>query len=300
MSADTELGTRVALKNILFLTDFSEPSQTALPFALALAREYGAVIHALHILLPEPYSYATPETTAAALDAQEDTAREEMQRVDAELSGLPHQVTLVRGVSVWEQVEQAIRDTDADVIVLGTHGRTGAQRLLLGSVAEEIFRHSEVPVMTIGPGVRKGMHSGARFRRVLFPTDFSAESLAGAPYAISLAQENEARLTLLHVVPAPKRESETALAAAAVSVAMHRLHDMVPPEAELWCRPETVVEFGEAAEQILRTAVARDADLIVLGVRSAKGHETGAAHFGRAIAHTVVAAASCPVLTVRG
>ena len=104
-------------------------------------------------------------------------------------------------------MRHAIEADDVDLIVLGTHGRTGAEKLLLGSVAEEIFRRSPVPVLTIGPGVRSSTHNAGRFRRVLFATDLSPESLAAAPYAITLAQENQARLALLLVMRKPDSPS---------------------------------------------------------------------------------------------
>jgi nucleotide-binding universal stress UspA family protein len=295
-----ETGTRLTLKNILFLTDFSEPSEAALPFAVAIAREYGATIHALHVLTPAAYSNSRPEVCFVAMEAEEETAQSEIERVDARLTGLAHESMVVRGFSVWPTLEQAMENSSADLIVLGTHGRTGAQKFLLGSVAEEIFRRSSVPVLTIGPHVHSGAHNGAKFHRVLFATDFTPESLAAAPYAVSLAQENKARLLLLHVVRDHEQRKEEALGESSVANIMYKLDDLVRNEAELWCRPETVVEFGDPAERILGAAKERGADLIVLGVRGAAGHLGAATHLGRTTAHKVVAHAGCPVLTVRG
>src|ERR1700741_572820 len=273
-----ETGTRIAIKNVLFLTDFSEPSEVALPFALAIARGYGATIHALHVLTPAPYAYVGPDTIPLAIEAQEESAKLEMQRVDAQLTGVPHDVNVVHGLGVWPIVEQQIADQQADMIVLGTHGRTGAQRLLLGSVAEEILRQARIPVMTIGPEVPWAVHNGARFHRVLFATDFTPESLAATPYALSFAQENQAGLTLLRVVRLRDPEVERHPVGPSVANIMHELHELVPRDAELWCRPETVVEFGEPSERILHVAAERRADLIVLGVRSAAGHVSAATH----------------------
>lgn len=293
-------GARIALKSILYLTDFSEPSQAALPFALAIGREFGATIHALHVLTPTPLICAVPETTAVAIEAQEEFAEAEMQRVETQLEGLPHEAVIMRGFGVWPALEQAIADSHANLLVIGTHGRTGAQKLLMGSVAEEIFRRSPVPVLTIGPWARRELHNAAHFHRVLYATDFSTESLAAAPYAISLAQENEARLILLHVVHDHGHEIESPQNVASVANLMYELHEIVPKDAELWCRPEGVVEYGEPAARILEAAKQRNADLIVLGVRDAGGHLGAATHLERAVAHKVVAHAKCPVLTVRG
>jgi nucleotide-binding universal stress UspA family protein len=295
-----ETGTRLALKNILFLTDFSEPSELAIPFAIAIAREYEAKVHALHVLTPVPLAYATPESAAAAIEGFEEGAQAAMQRVDSQLVGVPHETLLVRSESVWSSVEKLLSDRPMDLVILGTHGRTGAMKLLLGSVAEEIFRGASVPVLTIGPSVRKGVHNGGRFHRVLFPTDFTPEAEAAAPYAISMAQENEARLLLLHVMRYPDPKGTGTPAQDSVANVMFQLYELVPPAAELWCRPEATVRYGNPSERILEVATEQDADLIVLGVRDAAGRIGAATHLERTTAHKVVAHAACPVLTVRG
>ena len=298
--ANVAVGARITLKNVLYLTDFSEPSEVALPFAISIAREYGAKVHAFHVLIPAVYTYMTPEMVEAALENQDEIARESMQRVESQLAGLPHESVIERGTGIWPGLERAIKDYAIDLIVLGTHGRTGAQKLLLGSVAEEVFRRSPVPVLTIGPAERSGAHKAAKFRHVLFATDFTAESLAAAPYAVSMAQENNARLILLHVMEESGIRPTDQAAEDAKSNAAYQLHEIVPATAELWCRPEAVVIFGNSAEQILKTAKERDADLIILGVRDARGRIGAATHLERTTAHKVVVHATCPVLTVRG
>jgi nucleotide-binding universal stress UspA family protein len=297
-TAGTE--TRLALRSILFLTDFSEPSEVALPFAMAISREYGAKVHVLHVMIPTAYAYSTPESTAAAIDAQAEYAECEMARVTAQLAGLPRETMIEYGTGLWPTVEQAIGECEADIVVLGTHGRTGAQKLLMGSVAEEIFRLSRVPVLTVGPGVRSGAHNSARFHSVLLATDFSPESVAAAPYAISLAQENQARLFLLHVIANHKKRKGTISGELSVGNVMYHLNEMVAKDVELWCRPEAVIDYGQAAERILANAGTYAADLIVLGVRGAAGRLETTTHLSRSTAHLVVAHATCPVLTVRG
>jgi nucleotide-binding universal stress UspA family protein len=291
-------GTRIAIDNILYLTDFSQPSEAALPFAISIAREYGAKIHAFHVLIPAVYTYTTPETDTTAVETQEDEAEANMRRVNAQLSGLPHESVIERNSGVWPALDAAVKESAIDLIIVGTHGRTGAKRLLMGSVAEEIFRRSHAPVLTIGPSEKHGVHRGGRFHHVLFATDFSKESLAAAPYALSMAQENEARLTLLHVMKQPEALDKTV--EDRISSAMFRLRGIVPASAEDWCRPDAVVRFGTPADQILNVARETDADLIVLGVRGRKGVPWAATHIERVTAHKVVAHALCPVLTVRG
>jgi len=290
---------RITVKNILFLTDFSDPSEAALPLACATAREYGATVHALHVLMPHSYMYTAPDTTEAAIEALEESAQADMQRVESKLAGVTHEVRVTRGTEVWAPVEEAITNCHADLLILGTHGRTGAQKMILGSVAEEVFRRSIVPVLTVGPRAREGMHGAARFHRVLHATDFSPEARAAAPYAVSLAQENQAHLVLLHVMDGRRSHNSPPGAGMSIAVAMHELLELVPSDAELWCRPEPVVQYGQVAERILEESKGRHADLIVLGVRGAAGHLRAATHFRRSVAYQVVANARCPVLTVR-
>jgi nucleotide-binding universal stress UspA family protein len=136
-------------------------------------------------------------------------------------------------------------------------------------------------------------------KEILYATDFTPASRAAAPYAISLAQEHQAHLVLLHVIETP-RAGELAHGGEFVSATMQLLRDLVPPEAELWCEPEHVVDYGSPADLILKLAEQRHAHLIVLGVRKPEGSLGLATHFARATAYKVVSQASCPVLTVRG
>lgn len=290
---------RISLRNILFLTDFSEPSSVALPFAAMIARSYGSIVHALHVILPSAYTYMTPEAATVLLNDQEEMAKAEMQRVEADLVGVPHEAMIERGINVWPVLSDILKKGDIDLIVMGTHGRTGLQKILVGSSAEEVFRRATVPVLTIGPTVRSGAHNGGRFRCVLFATDFHPASLAAAPYAISLAQENQSRLVLLHVLPKPAHRNAYKADERSVAEAMHHLYELVPEEAELWCRPDAMVRHGEPGDQILAAAQECKADLIVVGARGIDTLTPLASHLTRATAYKIVAHSTCPVLTVK-
>jgi nucleotide-binding universal stress UspA family protein len=284
----------------LFLTDFSEPSAAAIPYAAMLARAYGAKVTALHVVVPSAYTYMTPEMSATLLDAQDDAAKTEMGRVEAELAALPNEVIIERDTGVWPALTKFLQQREVDLIVLGTHGRTGLKKVVFGSTAEEVFRRTTVPVLTIGPAVRRTVHNGGRFQCVLFATDFNSVSSVAASYAVSLAQENESRLVLLHVLPAPKLGKSNKSVELSVAEALHRVEDLLPPDANLWCRPELVVEHGKPGAQILATAERCGADLIVLGVRGMDTLAELAARVDRAVAYEVITRAPCPVLTVRG
>jgi nucleotide-binding universal stress UspA family protein len=294
----TEVQKRVSLKNILFLTDFSWASESALPFVREVAREYGAKITALHVTIPDALTYMTPDSPAAAIELQQGAALMEMKQVEAQLAGISNHMIVMAGTSVWPVVAPLLQNRETGLVVVGTHGRTGLPKLLLGSTAEEIFRRSPVPVITIGPAACKNDSRGARWQRVLFATDFSAESLAAAPYAISFAEENNAELTLVYVIGPTGQRKEPSNNTPTVAEALHQLFEIVPAEAGLWCRPEAIVEHGDPAIRILALATQRKADLIVLGIRS-RNHVLVTSHLEKSVAHTVVTQAACPVLTVR-
>ncbi len=192
---------------------------------------------------------------------------------------------------MWTELSRITRDKGVDLIVLGTHGRTGAGKLLMGSVAEAIFRQAPCPVLTVGPEVAGEPASIADLHEILFPTDFSAESLAALPYAISLAQQDDARLYLLYVA-GKRQRGETLLEA--------RLRNLVAPDAKLFCGPKAFVETGPPAEKILELAEELGTDLIVLGVKHTPFVFEASAHLQQATAYKVVRHATCPVLTVRG
>lgn len=297
MATATKIAELVQLKNILYPTDFSQPSELALPFATSVARRYGATIHALHVLTP----VVTPESgmSGIAIEAEVENASRFMRDLDSQLVGLDHQTSIRSAVSVWEAVVKAIVDHSIDLIVVGTHGRSGISRLLLGSVAEEIFRRSPCPVMTVGPAVQTSAHAGGRFHRILFATDYSRASAAAAPYAVSLVENNEARLVLVHVARPIEKQKADQKYELSVAEMIHRLYETVPKWARLSSPPEVSIEYGSPAQQIVEAAKQRSADLIVLGVRSAYRHLGSATHLEQSIAHDVVIRASCPVLTVR-
>jgi nucleotide-binding universal stress UspA family protein len=306
---EEKINTAVSLKNILFATDFSDVSEGALPYAAAMSLRYGGMVHVAHVLpditLVRP-SPIDPVTIGSIYEDAHSAAQEKMQQLSLKIKGFPHHTYIRRG-KVSEVLSEIIREHQIDLLVAGTHGRTGVGKLLLGSVAEEIFRQATCPVLTVGPRVPKLSNSrGSRgnaeiapanleFRHILYATDFTPDSLA-ASYAFSLAQEFRTRLTLLHVIeeygdhlydrPRP------------IDAALRKLEDLIPEEADLRFAPEPTVEFGSPADRILQTAAERDADLIVLGIRP--GHIDASTHLPWATAHKVIVGAHCPVLTVRG
>jgi nucleotide-binding universal stress UspA family protein len=291
-----QTNTRISLSNILVTTDFSKVSKNALPFAAALARQYEAQIILAHALSPElhmsvPLDPLPPEADPAFLEAQGRLAEFSL----GNSPGVKLAKVLLKRGDVWNVISDIIQKNKIDLVVTGTHGRQGLQKLVLGSEAEKIFRKAACPVLTVGPHVIPPRDTNWKLETILFPTDGSEASLKAIPYALSLAEENQANLIFLQLLPlAPPqyRESEEATAREAMRL-------LVPPEAEDWCKPEFVARFEFPAEGILGFAKERQVDLIVMGVRGS-GDSAVPEHLPWPVASQVVAQAWCPVLTVRG
>jgi nucleotide-binding universal stress UspA family protein len=290
--------TRISLKHILYATDFSPAAEAALPYVKGLSRKYGATVHAVHVRFPAIYPIVGPEAMPQIIEAAEEQAKFEAQQLHEMLANVPHDVSVSEG-DLWPTIADMVQQKNIDLIVIGTRGRTGVGRALLGSVAEEIFRRAPCPVFTVGPHISKDTERRLEMKEILYATDFSPESLSALPYAVSLAQEHQARLTVLHVI-GEEKVGELVHARNYVESTLRQLRELVPSEAKPWCEPNFRVEQGPAAEKILEVAIALGADLIVLGVRGAAGHMGATTHLLRPTAHRIVTQAECAVLTVSG
>src|SRR5262245_17037217 len=118
------VGKRVAIKNLMFATDFSPFSNAALPYALSIARQYGAKVFAAHVMPSDAYVFVTPETWPEFAQAEEERAKAERERMENVLRGIPHTV-IMRVGDVWDVLSRLIEENQIDLLVLGTHGRTG-------------------------------------------------------------------------------------------------------------------------------------------------------------------------------
>jgi len=288
--------TRIAFKNVLLATDFSPVSESALRFAAAVARHYGSKLWVTNVITPAETALVPTEYWGSSQQAIEEAAERELQELGKKLQGIPHALLLDHG-AISEAILDEIARLGIDLLIVGTRAREGVGRLLMGSRAEEILRRVTCPVLTVGPGVTTYTAEDTELKEIIFATHFGPESLAAAPYAISVAQEFRARLTLLHVM----NEEDFDLPAdpqVVLRSRMERLRRIIPPDAELEREPQFLVEFGKAAEEILKVAKERNADLIVLGAKSANGHIGAATHLLSATAHAVVSRATCPLMTV--
>jgi nucleotide-binding universal stress UspA family protein len=286
----------VEINNILFATDFGPSSEAALGYAHAIAARHGAKVYLLHVLPPEADLPIPLDKFPSELDRTRQTATEHMVKLLAgeRLRGVAHDALLERGH--MEQVLAAtIQQHDIDLIVAGTHGHRGLKKLVLGSVAEKIFRQATCPVLTIGPEI--GGDEAGEFSHVLYATDFSQGSLKALPWALALACENNAKLTMLHVIQEISEAGMEYLDEVSAAC-KQRLSELLPPGVGTWCKPEFFVEFGPAADTILKIAEEQQAEIIVMGARHTR-MPAAASHLPWATAYRVVCQSHCPVLTVR-
>jgi nucleotide-binding universal stress UspA family protein len=294
----------IRITHVLCPVDFSEISQHALDHAAAIARWYEASLTLLYVFANLPTMDLPPLVLE---DADRERLLSDLRRMAAAVPrDVPVEFRIQEAGYVHEEVLAQLGATHADLLVLGTHGRSGFQRLFLGSVTEKVIRKTTCPTLVVpprAPDVPAG--SPIQFRRILCAVDFSASSLDALAYAINVAEESDAQLTVLHVVEFPPMLTEEPtmsavdllrLREAAASDARRKLQELIPEEARTYCTVDTAVVEGRAYREILQQAT-EQSDLIVMGV-----HGRGALDllvFG-STTHHVIRASTCPVLIVRG
>jgi len=285
------LGIEMGIHRVLCAIDFSSSSIKALNHAIEIARSYGAKYYLVHVVSSIGYMMVGADAVVSAMD----TADEELQNVERRLSrtealaGVPHEMLVCHG-NVWQQLEQVVREYQIDLIVLGTQGKTGLRKLALGSVAEAVFQNATCLVLTVGPCAPADPPLHARLSHILYPTDLSPESARAAAYAVSLAREHGAQLTVLHV----EEKGETAHIGEhehefAARFRQHIAGELPPNWSYQW-------QVGLVDQTILGLAKERQVGLIVLGLHSRHQliHPHSWLH-----AYKIASEACCPVLTVR-
>lgn len=267
--ADQPAKPSISAQNVLFATDFSATSEAALPYATAICRRFHSTLHLVHVLSDAGLLMMTGGvdyvSMGTILEDARNQAREKLEQASQHLETIPHRYYVRHGV-VWKNLANIIEQIKIDLVVVGTHGRTGTE---LAPVELEI-------------------------RQILFATNFASSAERAAQEAAWLAEEFHSRLTLVHVLedytrlgnnPEPIEEN------------LQKLRELIPKKSELQYIPETLLEFGRAPERILNVAEEREADMIILGARAFG--DIAATHLPWSAAHHVIAQAHCPVLTVR-
>jgi nucleotide-binding universal stress UspA family protein len=291
------------IKKILCAIDRSPSSLQAFGYALALARWQSARLNLLEVIeeAPPPGVNRAP-TSDGVPNETRTTLERDLRRVltARRASDVKVEISLRNGNVVQEILEQA-KKSQPDLMVIGSHGRGGIQRLVLGSVAEKVLRLATCPVLTVRRGVRLVRRSRSPFETILCPTDFSAAANKAVAYAKRLAQEADAKLILMTAVEWPFGDEVTSGAVAELqksiaSNASDALTRLLPRPASNGPRAQAIVAVGKASAAIVKVARARSADLIVMGV-SGRG-ALDVAILG-STTHHVIREGAWPVLTVR-
>ena len=292
------------LRNVLFATDFSPCSERALLHAVAVAHHYGSTLHVAHVVKPGVFCMVPPEGYMATSEAEiiamklahadaQDLASRALKNSHCEDIAVRTWVNL--GV-VGETLCSIIQREHIDLVVVGSHARTGLRKIVLGSVAEEIFRSAPCPVLTVGPNSWRSDPQVVHLRRILFPTDFSPDSARALPIAVAVAEKFRAPITVLHVVDRLDATAANGKQKIAATI-KERMVEMVSCFSGTSIHAELSVEFGDVGSSVVAAANRLGADLIAFGLKSP---DTYADRLPWMHAYKVVCEAMCPVLSLKG
>jgi nucleotide-binding universal stress UspA family protein len=260
-----------SFQKILVATDYSSASERALESAAMLATRFGAELTVLHVIEESAYAYPFPPPKGTR-----EAAKRRLQETTAGLRArLPNASGVLREGIAWNEICSSARELSPDLVVLGSRGRRGLPRFVLGSVAERVIRQSPVPVLTVHPAERDSIPAGGSdgFRHVLAPTDFSEASQRGVDAAVALARELETSLTIVHVYELPSCEHFMPDDKAAEVDARVRLEfaEQLAHVRSRFPKAEGLVRPGTAWKGILEVAEERKADLVVMSTHGRRG-----------------------------
>src|SRR5467141_2307930 len=292
------------IKLILCPIDFSEFSVSAYQHALSVAEHYQAKLVAQHIV--ELWRHPSADFAASAglyeeySQALRESGNKQLQEFVENHTYDEIQPELVVQIGVAaDSILSLAQLQKPDVIVMGTHGRRGFDRLMLGSVTDRVMRSAPCPVLAASKpphgSVAAGKEGGHvhHLSRILFCADFSENSERAFRYAISATAEYDAELTLLHVLEGVPSSAKTEEATAA---AAERLDKLIPPEGRKSLKIRTAARIGKPYAQIIQLAMEAQIDLVIMGVRGRGALDV--AVFG-STTYRVMQLGSCPVLAVR-
>jgi len=279
------------LKRVLCPVDFSAPSAAALRLAGGMAKTFGAeltVLHAQHLEAPVYFTAAQMQALKAQLRRSLRVARASVADFVARYlpEDLPRAIEVVEDDPV-AAILRAAKNSKAGLVVMGTHGRTGLAKVRLGSVMESVLRQTNVPILTVGPGI-KSVASLGTIRRILCPVNYTSLAKSAFEHARELAERTGAELILIHI-------AEQSTPGQGLDEARRALCDWVAPDVRERCSVKEVVRQGNSAEQIVAEAKSSGADLVVIGAQPRES--LGAMLFG-STTEAVIRRAPCPVFSV--
>lgn len=286
------------IERVLCPVDFSEYSDRAYDYAHSLARHYGAKLFVQHVTEPvlSLYrGYMSPSLLDELYAHQTADAHEAISKLAARHEGekIEPEVLVEMGAAADSILKRADQE-DIDLIVMGTHGRQGLDRLTVGSTTERVIRRARCAVLAIREPERDFIAPASpdepvRLRKILWCTDFSESSPRALEYALSLAFQYHAEITLLHVLEGSGADEQS-------QQALERLRDVIPDDARDWATVVPAVRTGRPYEEIIAHAAETQTDVIVMGVRGR--NVLNLSLFG-STTHRVLQIGPCPVLVVR-
>ncbi len=284
----------VRIKKILCPVDFFPASERAADYAIALARNYDAALLLLHVVtpvLPSAYEFTLD---GQMLKVMSNTAKKELQKFAGRAEALRVKVEcIVRTGDIDLEIQKVVTEQKVDLIVMGTHGRRGFEKWFLGSVTERLIRRVSVPLLTMSE--RKSTAVPPAIRRILVTTDFSEGTSDAIEYAFSIAQECQAKVTLLHVLNDISADISGRYRDPLIRSIRHELEALVPEGARDWCEVETRVDNGLPFNRIPKILKKEKIDLLVMNIHGKSMLER--AMIG-STAERVVRTAGHPVLLI--
>lgn len=243
-------------------------------------------MHTIHVNGPDSYHLLPPQAFRVAVTERQATD-DIIHLVELLLQGLPNEVPLRQG-GIWEVIDDVVSRNKIDLLVLGTHGRSGLPKFLLGSVSEQVFRRVYCPVLTVGPQAVAATPK-LKLQKILLASDLDPRSAAPL-YASRLCNEFNGSLTALHVTGVNGGDGCEGHKASQLE-AMLALDDTTKP-------PRIIIEHGSPATAILEKIAELRPAIVVLGARH-RARSGLAAHLPWSTTTRVISEAQCPVLTVR-
>jgi nucleotide-binding universal stress UspA family protein len=257
----------IQFKNILCPIDFFKASSRAFDYALRIAANYDAKVHVLHVVAPViPAVYGAPigleDLTA---DLEKEAKRLLQKYKDRAAKANIRLTTEVNMGDIDLGILHSVQAQKADLVVMGTHGRRGFERLILGSVTERMIRHCPVPLLTIGDA-GKAASTAPKIRRILVTTDFSEGTAEAVAHALSIGQRNRGRVTLLHVLHHDAAEAAGKYRDQLIRGVELQLQKFIPERAFEGCEIETRLEDGLPSTVIPNIVKAGSYDLLVMNI----------------------------------
>ena len=285
----------IHFKRILVGIDFSKQAALALKTAIAIGEIFGSEIFLVNAVSLFVYGRGQEPILPEMISAEIDSAKEEMKQIVASeprLHGLRLKTTVAYAGAV-DLIEQVATEEKVNLIVLGSQGSSGLERLVLGSVAETVLRKAACTVLVVGPHCHAEQHP---FRSILFATNLETTGLRAAQYASALSEHVHGRLTLLHVIENQK-DVPSVESGLTENRLKQELRSLLPADVGLFCEPKVRLEYGSPAELIPVVAESEAASLIVVGLRNQLAL---ADHSPWSTLSHVIREAKCGVLGVRG